>query len=126
VDFTTSTSLLDEAKDGRVKSALDLDETGLDRVDGGLGAGRNIELGEDPADGVLDRLLGELQLRADLFVGQIAGDEPQNVRFAGGQIADRGTGIGLVAAFEHPAGNARVDVGPAAREEAERDVEFAR
>jgi hypothetical protein len=75
-------------------------ETGLDRIDGCLRTGRNMELQEDPADVVLDCLLGQLQLRADLFVGQTACDEAQNGGFAGGQIADRGTGIGIVATFE--------------------------
>src|SRR5450631_161058 len=102
------------------------DQTGLDRVDGRLRAGRNIELREDPADVVLDGFLGELQLRADLFVRQTARDEAQNIGFAGGQIADRRARIGFVAAFEHAAGDSRVDIRRAAGEDTEGDIEFAR
>ena len=39
------------------------------QVGGGLGAAGDLELGQDAGDVVLDRLLGQVELLADLLVG---------------------------------------------------------
>lgn len=71
-----------------------------------------MEFREDAADVLLARLFRQLQLGTDLFVGETAGDEAYDIGFAGGQVADRGTGGGgFLAAFEHAVRDARIDVG---------------
>jgi hypothetical protein len=58
-----------------------LDEAGAQSVDGGLRARRAIELGENAADVILDRLLREMQIRADLFIGHAGDDQPDDFDF---------------------------------------------
>src|SRR5450755_2550137 len=45
-----------------------------------LRARGDVEFAEDAADVVLDGFFGQLQLRADLFIGEAGGDEPQDIR----------------------------------------------
>jgi hypothetical protein len=47
-------------------------------VGGGLGAAGDPELAKDAGDVVLDRLLGQAQLLADLPVGPALGDQPED------------------------------------------------
>lgn len=51
-----------------VELVLGLDDAVLDSVNGGLGTCRHVELAEDPADVILDRLLAQEQLLGDLLV----------------------------------------------------------
>jgi hypothetical protein len=53
-----------------------------------LGAVAEVELGEDPPDVGLDRLLGDDQVAGDLGVGQPAGDERQHLGLALGELLD--------------------------------------
>src|SRR4029450_3938509 len=46
------------------------------QVGGGFGAAGDLELGQDGRDVVLDRLLGQAELGADLAVGPALGDQP--------------------------------------------------
>src|SRR5947209_6781319 len=92
-----------------------LGQPGLDRVDGRLGSRRDVELGEDPADVVLDRLLREVQLGADLLVAHPAGDQADDLGLADRQLVLGRASEAVGPALQDAAGDARVDVGVAAR-----------
>ena len=53
-----------------------------------LGAVAEVELGEDPADVGLDRLLRQHQRVGDLAVGQAAGDQLGDLQLARGQAGE--------------------------------------
>src|SRR5690606_24026634 len=58
------------------------------RDDRGLDAVARAGLGEDATHVVLDRRLGEEQLRTDLRVGQTGPDGGQDLAFTAGEVAD--------------------------------------
>ena len=55
------------------------------QVGGGLGPAGDLELGEDAGDVVLDRLLGQPKVLADLAVGAAVGDLGEDALLLGGQ-----------------------------------------
>ena len=83
---------------------------------GGLGTPAHAQLGQEVGDVVLDRLLGEEQLRSDLPVGLAVGDQGQDLPLSVGQLVDV-VGVGLVAsdAVDDPACRGRVDERPSVR-----------
>jgi len=61
-------------------------QAGLVGQDDGLDPVAELELGQEPGDVGLDGGVAEGELGGDLGVAQAAGQQPQHVEFAGGEV----------------------------------------
>ena len=77
----------------RVSAPVDGFRGVLGAVHRRLGASLEAELGEQPGDVVLDGLLGQVQLRADLAVRQALRDEVEDLLLAVGEGVGARPGI---------------------------------
>src|SRR5882757_11549706 len=65
---------------------------GLDKEGGGLRATRDVQLGEDRREVVLDRLFGQAQAVADFLVGQSLRQVGHDAAFLGGKLVESSGG----------------------------------
>ncbi len=80
---------------------LPLGEPG--RVRRGFGAAAHPELAEEVGDVVLDGLLGEEHLLADLAVGETVGDQREDLALLVGEAGELVVGLAVADPLEDPA-----------------------